>query len=802
MNPDNMVFDVPVESLKHERILVGKDPFADWPRQSFWQRANWPASWVVPPSGMSPPGAWLFHLRLELAEAARFPIHVTADELYELYIDGTLVGRGPERGEPLHWHYDSYAIELPAGVHTVMARVWAFGPDLRPHGVTGLKPGFLLATSREFHERLATGVAPWRTKAESGYRFTVNAIGWGTGPEIAMDAAALAASENADDWQPARPDRPGINAAQAFSNFPTHHLVPATLPAMLERPCRPARVRFVGMDAAEVVEESLNRPDEAVAWKGLLAGVPVRIPPHSTRRVILDNDTYLCATPRLTVSGGKGASIRLRWAEALFEQNQPAGAPWPVKGHRDEINGKVFTGYGDTFLPDGARRTFVPPLWRPGRYLELLVVTAAEGVELEDLTLLETHYPLDITGRFESSDPALAAIVPLAVRSLEMCMHQAYFDCPYYEQLMYIGDTRLQALVTYALGGDDRLPRKAIRMFSHSLQSDGLTRSHFPGLSTQIIAPFSLWWIGMLHDFAHWRDDAEFVKAHLHTLRAVLNAWTRYLNADGLIQAPRGWSFTDWVPQWSDGIPPEGESGVSGILNLHFLLALRWCAELEEGFGEPEHASFARRLAGELYERICGAFWSEPHGLFADTRRHDLWSEHANALAILSGRVDEHRVRRIADALRGRPDLARATVYFSHYLFEAYARCGLGDCLQGRLDTWRQFLAVGFKTTPEMPEPSRSDCHAWGAHPLYHFFASLLGVRPGLGFRTVTVTPQFGKLTAMAGRLPTPHGFIEFELHLVADQLQGRISLPSGVTGTLHWARQMRPWQGILRFDQ
>lgn len=57
-----------------------------------------------------------------------------------------------------------------------------------------------------------------------------------------------------------------------------------------------------------------------------------------------------------------------------------------------------------------------------------------ECVELEDLTLLETHYPLDITGRFESSDPALAAIVPLSVRSLEMCMHQAYFDCPCYEQ--------------------------------------------------------------------------------------------------------------------------------------------------------------------------------------------------------------------------------------------------------------------------------------------------------------------------------------------------------------------------------
>jgi alpha-L-rhamnosidase len=786
------------EGMNSRRVFLERDPYEAMPRGQFWTRANWPASWVVSPAGMCPPGAWLFRLRFELADAVHCPLHVTADELYELYINDTLVGRGPERGEPLHWHYDSYAIELPAGVHTIMARVWAFGPELRPHGLTGLKPGFLLASSLEFHERLATGVARWETKAETGYSFTANAIGWGTGPEITLDAAALFGSENVDDWQPAKADRPGINAALAFSNFPTHHLVPATLPAMLERPFRPARVRFIGVDAAELVDETLDRPEEAEAWKGVLAGVPVRIPPHSTRRVIFDNDTYTCAYPRLTVNGGKGACIRLRWAEALFERSQPDGTPWPVKGHRDEINGKVFSGYGDTFLLDGARRTFAPPLWRPGRYLELLVVTETDSVELEDLTLLETHYPLPITGRFESSDPSHTSIATLATRSLEMCMHQAYFDCPYYEQLMYIGDTRLQALVTYALSGDDRLPRKAICMFSHSLQSDGLTRSHFPGLSTQTIAPFSLWWIGMLHDFAHWRDDADFVKAHLPTMRSILHAWMRYLNADGLIQAPRGWSFTDWVPQWDNGIPPEGESGVSGVLNLHFLLALRWCAELEEGFGEPEYATLARRLTKELYARICGVFWSEAHGLFADTMSHDLWSEHANALALHSGMVDEHRVLSIVGGLRGRHDLARTTVYFSHYLFEAYAESGMIDCLLDRLAYWDQFSALGFKTTPEMPEPSRSDCHAWGAHPISHFFASLLGVRPGLGFRTVTVTPQFGKLTALAGRLPTPHGLMEFDLHRVADQLCGQISLPPNMAGTLRWAGQTRPWQGKL----
>ena len=32
-----------------------------------------------------------------------------------------------------------------------------------------------------------------------------------------------------------------------------------------------------------------------------------------------------------------------------------------------------------------------------------------------------------------------------------MCAHETYMDCPYYEQLQYGGDTRLEILATYSL---------------------------------------------------------------------------------------------------------------------------------------------------------------------------------------------------------------------------------------------------------------------------------------------------------------------------------------------------------------
>jgi hypothetical protein len=442
-------------------------------------------------------------------------------------------------------------------------------------------------------------------------------------------------------------------------------------------------------------------------------------------------------------------------------------------------------GIGDRFEPDGGiERRFESLWWHCGRYLQVLVETADQPLVLNRLHLQETRYPFERTARFSASNPSLESISPLAWRTLQVCAHETYFDCPYFEQLQYAGDTRLEALVTYVSTADHRLPRKAVQMFDWSRNSSGLTQSHYPAGIRQIIPAFSLLWIGIVHDYFMWRDDLPLVRDRLPGVRAVLDHWLKHIGADGLIDHLAGWNYLDWVPAWKEGIPPEGKGG--GGASFHFLLqiALHQAAELEDTLGEPEMAARWRRHASELSATARRVYWNESRGLFADDRAHRSFSEHAQSLAVLAGAFSPGEREQLINALLNSPDLARTTIYFTHYLFEALGRLGQPARLIERLGLWLQLRDRGLRTTIEMPEPTRSDCHAWASHPLFHYQATLLGVRPGSpGFATVAVVPQLGPLDWAEGSMPHPRGEIAVHVRRDGDRLTATISLPDGVRG-------------------
>ncbi|MGC9348778.1 MAG: alpha-L-rhamnosidase [Anaerolineae bacterium] len=806
------------------RKMIRKDPFLTTPpedldAQDQWHTGLWPASWISHPACSSAPSVTAYRRRFTLDEDEMMRVHVTADERYMLYLDGERVGRGPERGDRRNWFFESYDLALGSGQHVLVAIVWALG-DEAPLAQFSVRPGFLLAADEDrWHGEITTGVAPWETTEVGGITLFADRLRFGAGANFDVNGATFnwgVRHGEGGGWIEPEVGPRGVSRGGYDHHGtvgPDQWLRPAILPPMVDKPWEEGVVRYVTSQSLDTYMRPTSATDIAVEhqdWHRLLRdGTPLTIPPGTERRVLIDLEDYVCAYTQLVTSGGAGALVRVRWAESLYEGELSEW--WEVfgasKGDRDEIEGKTFVGEGDAFRPDGGDgRVFENLWWNGGRYVQVDVRTSDEPLHLRSLTFLETRYPLTPMSRFEIDDPRFGRAWPIMVRALQMCSHETFMDCPYYEQLMYVGDTRLEALVTYCLARDDRLPRKAIEMFYASRFPEGLTQSRYPCRSTQVIPPFSLWWCGMVYDHARWRDDEAFIRRMMPGVRGVLDAFWSYRNEGGLVEAPPGWNYTDWTraPGWHRGTPPDGEGGVSGILNWHFALVLVRAAELETWLGEPENAARWLRYAQAMAEAAIASFWDDERGLFTDDLDHAYVSEHAQCLALLSGLLDEAHRERVTEALVTREDLTRATIYFSHYLFETYYQVARIDKLFARLNEWFELADLGFKTTREAPEPSRSDCHAWGAHPIYHGFASILGIRPAsFGFRSVQIHPMLGPSRHAEATLVHPSGEIGLSLTKTAgDGLEATIGLPDGVSGTFHYeSREYRLHPGLQRIE-
>ena len=783
-------------SVAH-RVHISGDPYPVNRDVDYMGRGEWLCKWIACRDAPEPPFVSAYRLQVSLDADTTVRIHVTADERYQLYLDGERIGCGSERGDPRNWFYESYDLALGKGAHTLVARVWALG-DLAPHAQMSVRPGFLCAAEGEFVERLGTGHAPWQVKVLPGYRFDRDhSFAFGVGPCAIIEGDGFAwgfEEGRGGEWSDPVVLNAGLNG---FVRTQTgeHLLKPATLPAMLDQPVCGVLVRHVSApdsdDTATIpVRECQSIPGDVAAWTSLFEGSPVTIPRGQTRRAVLDLDQYYCAYTEIVTSGGRGSRIRVRWAESLFET---PGESDLEKGNRNDIEGKYLRGVSDVFLPDGGtQRVFDTLWWRAGRYVELFVEAGDEALTIERFSFRETRYPLDLESTFSCDRPDTDALIAMARRGLQMCAHETYLDCPYYEQLMYAGDTRLQVLTTYAMARDDRLPRKAIAMFDASRMLEGLTRAQYPSRVTQIIPSFCLWWVGMVYDYALWRGDAAFVRGVMPGVRAVLDAYAAFRNADGLVDGARcegHWRFVDWVPEWyipkHSGMPPDAEFGVNGTVNWQYARVLSLAAELEEFVAEPELAARNRRLATEVAQRATAAFWDDRRGLLAEDSAKEHFSEHTQCLALLSGQLDAAREQTVAAGLFSDPDLSRTTISFSHHLFEVCRLFDRMDVLFDRLSLWFRCLERGMRTPLEREHPPRSDCHGWGAHPIYHFLTSVLGVRPAtMGFRTVRIEPHMGPLTRAEGRLPHPRGAIDIDLRVERGKVRGRVRLPRPLTGT------------------
>ena len=746
------------------RVLISQGPFS--PAQPSdappWEDRGWVCRWVAPEGGVQTPAVYVYRCVFEIEAAATVRLHVTADERYALFLDGKPLGVGPERGDPDHWFFETYDLPLTPGRHVLAARVWSLG-GLAPWAQRTVRHGLLLAPkSMEHVDLIGTGVAGWECKRQDGIAFHNPSAEMGTaagvGPAETIDAASYPWGIEYGDglgWQCAVAGERGNDGFTLYPFRPAHRLYPAVLPPMFDVPIGALRIARSG--------------GAVVDWSDFVTGGQVTVPPYSTATALVELPTYACFYPSVSVSGGAGATVRWTIAEA----------PTP-KDDRRVIDGKTFRGLNDTLIVDGGSHRYLAPLWwRCGRWVEITVNTASGAVQLSDFVLQETRYPLPLIAPTEIDDPAMAKLLQICKRTVETCCHETYMDCPYYEQLMYVGDARLQCLTTYVISPDPRPAIKALAMIESSRSNfNHLPIDAAPG-DSKFIPTFALQWIAMVHEFALYHDRPEIARAMLPAVRAILDRFFQHLSG-GVLRSPAGWNFIDWAAApFKFGVPPGGEvGGLSATINLTLLIALDQASTLETYVGEPELASLYLRRAGELASHIEQHFFDRSIRFFRETRDSDVLTEHAQALAVLSGRFDE----KIGEFARD-DRLIRSGPYFTHFVIQALYQLADTDGVFLRLKPWLDLPREGLFTTPETFGATRSDCHAWTAHPLYHSLATFAGVRPAAyGGRHLAIRPMLGPIRHMTASLPTPSGDLRIEYEVGDESTEMLIDLPPGIT--------------------
>jgi hypothetical protein len=346
----------------------------------------------------------------------------------------------------------------------------------------------------------------------------------------------------------------------------------------------------------------------------------------------------------------------------------------------------------------------------------------------------------------------------------------------------------MTALISLYTSGDDRLVRNAIQLFDDSRTPDGLTQSRYPSFLPQYIPPYSLLWVGMLHDYWRYRGDEAFVGEFLPGARGVLNWFEARISPSGLLGPLEWWNFVDWVPEWPAGVPPLDANGQSSILSLQFAAALREAADLESVFGIPERAQHYRALRAKIIDAVRHHCLAESRRLITDTPSKKNFSQHANILAVLEDVIPSADQQIVMKTVLTDPTLSQATFYFRFYLHRAMKKAGLADEYVSQLEPWRQMLALGLTTWAENPEPTRSDCHAWSAHPNFDLLSTVAGIEPAApGFREVVIEPHLGPLTRVTASLPLPQGNITIAYERKGEGLVADITLPEKLAGTFVW---------------
>lgn len=635
---------------------------------------------------------------------------ITANSRYRLWINGKPVLSGPCKGDRHCQYYDQVDVTkyLRCGKNLLAAQVVFGDPnavmDSRDEhapffNFAGTPSRHLLAVSvtgsgdPDLKKQIMTGTGKWRVYLDGSFSLTA-------GDEYTVNLGAV--RERIDfrntpgSWKDPDYDDSGWAEAEvlrrvlqdeaeaSYGSYGAYRITERPIPLLFER------------------EKSL-------------VSDAVIIPPNTKmQQIVIGPYEHMNAYLHYRFGKGKNAGIRLIYSEKLPE--------YAVENMQTKkISRPRLRGMEDRIVLDGEMRVYEPFWMKTFRTIILEIETEEEELILHEVTARVTGYPLVMKSLPELSDPRKEKLREISIRTLRNCMLDSYVDCPYYEQMQFPMDTRLQALFTYCISDDTRLAKKALDDFHRSMIPEGLIQGKYPCAFPQIISTFSLHYIYMLEEYYLQTKDLSVLQHYRTDVDVILEYYARHIGDMGLVENPGYWSFVDWQEEWkgSQGVPSAALKGPSTIINLMYMWALRAGGNIYKWTGRTGMAEEYRSRREKIKKIIMERCWDPDRMMFREGPDYPQFSQHAQAWAVLNDLADPETARIILERAVEGVDVIPCSFSTSFELFRAYEKAGIYDKTELLLEKWLRLVDTGYSTCPEEPMNPRSECHGWSALPIY-----------------------------------------------------------------------------------
>lgn len=526
---------------------------------------------------------------------------------------------------------------------------------------------------------------------------------------------------------------------------------------------------------------------ERMFFSSLIEGTAVTLAPNNRYTAVLDAGEVTTGYPIMKMQGGAGSSIRIRYSESYYKMQDGTYR----KDIRDDAEHGVIIGHEDEYLPSGQTDTYEPFWFRTFRFIQLEIDTGWEALHLEPPFYLETGYPLEVKTSVQSTTPWINGVWDISLRTLRRCVHETYEDCPYYEQLQYLMDTRSQILFTYMVSADTKLARKAMHDFRCSLLPNGLLQSRYPSNQPQVIPTFNIYFIFMVEDYYWQTGEMDHIREYRSVIDGILEWFHNRVGKSGLIEKLEYWPFVDWVAGWDKGVPPALAKGPATIYSLLYAAGLQAAARLNELTGRKHLAAEYDKRAKDLLQQVETLCWDDNNGLFKEGPKNSRFSQHDQVWAVLTGLVKGKRAKSVMKKSLALDDIDMCSYSMQFYLMRALEMTNMYDRSEVIWDDWKEMLQLHLTTCPEDNVNMRSDCHGWSALALYEFTRCILGVRPlEPGWTKIGIQPNVLSLPDFSGNVITPRGMVQISWKMdsgllsisgqVPDQVPVELYLPDG----------------------